>query len=627
MNILESHRASDHLDQTLHLEKDRVIDIKNDTDEDIIKDNIATLSVSHKNTQKDDLATLRTLLLGKEYDDLIAFKKNHQNHTKHSQAIANVISEALDIRSTRDGSVAKALSPTIEQALVTSINENPKPIADALYPVMGPAIRKLISESLSQMLATFNQLLERSLSPKSILWRLDAWRTGRSYSEVILLKTLVYQVEEVFLIHRDDGLLLQHASLGSVIIQDSDMVSGMLTAIQDFISDSFAVEGGEHSGLNTLRLGDLTVIIEHGPKAALAAVVRGKPPENIRLFLTSSLEAIHHQHRNDFIEYNGDNSPFDRSQQLLQRCLKVQKQEKTKNYRPAIIALSLFMLGTGYWGYIKYQQHQIQQQTELAAKVLEEKLRLQWQSVLSTLRNEPGLVVIHTEKGLSDNEIEVLLDPLARQPAQVISHLTFDTPIVFKTKPYLSTEDGITLSRAKHLLHAPEQVTFDVENAVLQVSGKASLKWEKHLQKRWQQIPGIQQLDTSSLLTYDSNLPIMNALKQEIEQSKVLFDSNDAKLTTISHIQLQIVSRSLDTLIRLAKQSQKSVKVSLTGHTDNIGTERINTQLALQRMKVVKEKFIALGVPEFSFVDQMNVALQKKDERSVRYQINIIENR
>ena len=75
------------------------------------------------------------------------------------------------------------------------------------------------------MLENFNQLLEQSLSPKSLRWRFDAWRTGRSYSELVLLNTLEYEVEQVFLIHQETSLLIQHVYSEFAEKKDPDMVS------------------------------------------------------------------------------------------------------------------------------------------------------------------------------------------------------------------------------------------------------------------------------------------------------------------------------------------------------------------------------------------------------------------
>jgi hypothetical protein len=99
----------------------------------------------HNKATNNDLEKLRAILLGKDYDELIAFKENAQNHYKYSQSIAKVVSEALAIRSMQDDSVAETLAPTIQKALTRSIEKDPKPLADALYPVMGPAIRKSIN--------------------------------------------------------------------------------------------------------------------------------------------------------------------------------------------------------------------------------------------------------------------------------------------------------------------------------------------------------------------------------------------------------------------------------------------------------------------------------------------------
>ena len=154
-----------------------------------------------------EIAQLRQLLLGKDYDFLLTLKQQFENSEQYSASVASVITEALKLRARQDNSLAEVLAPTVEQALSQSIYENPQHLADVLYPVMGPAIRKSINETLSEALGTFNQLLEQSLSFRALRWRFDAWRTGRSYSEIALMRTLVYQVEQVFLIHRHSSLL------------------------------------------------------------------------------------------------------------------------------------------------------------------------------------------------------------------------------------------------------------------------------------------------------------------------------------------------------------------------------------------------------------------------------------
>lgn len=106
-----------------------------------------------------------------------------------------------------------------------------------------------------------------------------------------MLHALLYRVEQVFLIHRETGLLLRHVAADTVEMQDPEAVSGMMTAIQDFVHDAFKVADNET--LDTFQVGELTVWVEQGPKAYLAALIRGNPPQEVRSTLQGTLSMIH----------------------------------------------------------------------------------------------------------------------------------------------------------------------------------------------------------------------------------------------------------------------------------------------------------------------------------------------
>ena len=136
-------------------------------------------------------------------------------------------------------------------------------MADALFPVMGPAIRRSILETLRSYLESFNQIMDQSLSWQGLNWQIEGIRTGRSFTEVVLLHSLVFRVEQVFLIHKKTGLSLGHVAAPAVAMQDPTIVSGMLSAIQDFVRDSFHSESGQ--GIERMNVGDLDVWVEAGP--------------------------------------------------------------------------------------------------------------------------------------------------------------------------------------------------------------------------------------------------------------------------------------------------------------------------------------------------------------------------
>ncbi len=222
-----------------------------------------------------ELEELRRLLLKPEQAKIEELDQRFASPELLAEQVGGVLARAVAIRGSPDDKLALVLRPIVENAIRSSVTSNPQFFADILYPVMGPAIRKSIAEALSAMIESFNYSLETTFSWKYVKWRWEAIRTGRTFSEVVMLHTLVYRVEQLFLLHRDSGLVLRHVFAPGVVVQDVDLVSGMLTAIRDFVQDSF---GGGQDSLESLRVGDLGVWIEQAPHTVLAAVVRGNPP-------------------------------------------------------------------------------------------------------------------------------------------------------------------------------------------------------------------------------------------------------------------------------------------------------------------------------------------------------------
>ena len=228
------------------------------------------------------LEDLRSLLLKPEQAKIDELDRRLSSPESLAEQVGGVLAHAVAIRGSPDDKLALVLRPIVENAIRSSVRSNPQFFADILYPVMGPAIRKSIAEALRAMMESFNSSLEMTFSWKYVKWRWEAIRTGRSFSEVVLLHTLVYRVEQLFLLHRDSGVVLRHISAPGIVSQDADMVSGMLTAIQDFVHDSF---GGGEDSLESFRVGDLGVRIEQAPHTVLAAVVRGNPPAELSTLL------------------------------------------------------------------------------------------------------------------------------------------------------------------------------------------------------------------------------------------------------------------------------------------------------------------------------------------------------
>ena len=556
-----------------------------------------------------EIAQLRQLLLGKDYDFLLTLKQQFENSEQYSASVASVITEALKLRARQDNSLAEVLAPTVEQALSQSIYENPQHLADVVYPVMGPAIRKSINETLSEALGTFNQLLEQSLSFRALRWRFDAWRTGRSYSEIALMRTLVYQVEQVFLIHRHSSLLLGHVVADNAMSNDPDMVSSMLSAIQDFIADSFHVQQEEH--LRTLSLGDLTVLVEHGPYAVMALVVRGNSPSELRSSLVEVLENIHRQYAQALKAYNGDNGAFSTVSHELSRCLKVQRQVHSTQ-KPWLAYGALLSLGVGlaYWAYHYYNFQQWQQ------------------AVIQATKNLPGIALLESEVVDDQFVLKGLQDPLVASPlSQLPADLQAAYPLQWQAKPYLSMDESLVLQRAQHILKPPATVTLSLNQGVLSLQGQAEQSWLTEAQQRYSGVTGINALDIQALQLTDSEALNLQRLSQAIVNSPYNFALASAEIDS-QQANIAQLSKTILALLNAAHKRRQFVQIKLIGNTDLTGSDAFNTSLALQRAQNMRNILVAAGVPAFCMVaygagQQGLPSTTIKNERSVSYQVDL----
>jgi hypothetical protein len=378
------------------------------------------------------------------------------------EEVSEVLPAALKKSAKKDNQLSEATIPLVEENIRQSIQRNPRILAEAIFPIIGPAIRKAIAEALSQMVQSLNQTLENSLSPKGLRWRFEAMQTGKPFAEIVMLNSLLYRVEQVFLIHKKTGILLQHVAIDATETQDSEMVSGMLTAIQDFVHDSF--QTSEDATLDALKVKDLSVWIENSPDTILAAVIRGSAPLNLREIFLEAIEQIQFEQRRDLQLFEGDTSVFDDTKPVLQECLQMQMGEKEKPPAKIITPFSvlasllgILILIAGFF-YVRDYWH--------------------WSNYVERLKNERGIVVTETNRGWFKHEIEGLRDDLAIEPETLLSEYGYDTNNVnSQWRAFQDLEPQFVLERAKKLLNPPPNITLKLEDGVLEAHGIAENGW------------------------------------------------------------------------------------------------------------------------------------------------------
>jgi OOP family OmpA-OmpF porin len=529
----------------------------------------------------DGLDQLRDLLVAPEREAIEALRNQLDDPAFGARQLSRALPDAL-ARAGEDRRLADALQPPVEAAISASIRRNPKPLADALFPVMGPAIRKAIAHTLSGMLESLNRTLEHSVSLRALQWRVTAWRTGKPFAEIVLLNTLVYRVEQVFLIHAETGLLLQHVTADAVSAQDADMVSGMLTAIRDFARDSFG--GRAEDTLDTFRVGELSGIIEQGPHAYIAAVVRGARPPDLRHTLQRALETIHLQQTADFEQFTGDAARFDDVRPVLQECLESQYRgaDAPVSRRKWWIALGVAAALLAAWvGYRWFQQRR-------------------FDAYLHALRAQPGVVVVDAHREGGRFVVSGLRDPFAVDPALLVaaSGLAGDR-VEGRWQLYQALDLRLAVPRATSVLQPPPGVTFTLRGDTLVATGEASTVWIREASLLARTLPGIRQFDPSGL----QNAELREASRR-IEAVMLQFVRGTAEIVPGQDAALQAMIGELRQLDLRAREQNVRFRVVVTGHTDADGPAERNLALSRERAAAVVAAMPRDGFPALEFVSR-----------------------
>ncbi len=80
-------------------------------------------------------------------------------------------------------------------------------------------------------------------------------------------------IEDVFLLYHRDGILIKHETRRLRPDVDMDILSGMLTAVQQFVKD--ALRGDDYADLNEMTVGHMHILIGRGKWLVLAARMEG----------------------------------------------------------------------------------------------------------------------------------------------------------------------------------------------------------------------------------------------------------------------------------------------------------------------------------------------------------------
>ena len=533
-------------------------------------------------TGGDPFSRLRELLLGDERRQIGKLERQLDEWQLSSEEVAERLPEALALSGARDERLARALAPTIEAGIDESVERDPQRIAQAVYPVLGPAIRKAIAETMAGFVDSLNRAIEHSLSLRGLKWRLEAWRSGVPYSQIIIKHALVYRVEQVFLIHRETGLLLVHQQGEDTQAKDPDLVSAMLTAIRDFVSDSFDAE--DEGGLENFRVGNLNVLVERGPRALIATVVRGQPPAELRRRLQETLERIHLHFHAPLNAFAGDAAPFEPARPLLDACLETVLTTDKAAGRGWVARVGWLLLAFLLVAAIAWLVHS----------------SLRWRRVVGTLERAPGIVLIEADRSFGHWRLRGLYDADTADPQALLLESGVDPARVEANwQPYLSLDPRLVAERARRRLVPPPSVELKLDRGRLVATGSSSPRWRARAEGLAGSLPGVAEIDLSGVELLPS--PELRDAQARVEELRVLFGLGSADLEAASRTVLEQLGPALRRLRESAAEQGYAVAVDIVGRTDATGSEETNRLLSRQRADAVRQALIEAGYPGGAF--------------------------
>ncbi len=568
------------------------------------------------------LEKVRTLLLGKENSRIT---KSIQKDAR--SLVADVITEALHDRQKKDNSVNKVLQPFVEESVKQSVAHNSEQLVSSLYPLVGSLVRKSVAAFLSDFMEKTNQLLENSLTIKGLKWRFKARQSGVSYAQYAASQTFVYRVEHVFLIHRETGLLLNTVALDHESKSNADIVSAMLTAINDFVGDSFlSDQEGQKEQLQSVSTDNFNLLIKPGPSALVVAAVSGNPPQSISNQLQLTLENIHSLYFYELNRFNGDNKDFNSADNLLRDCLLSEQKEIVAEQKKTLWLAWLIVLLVVI--YVGYQSFNWFKSAQLHEKIMQ-------------LDSQPGIIIKQLKiKQLDDITLDVLRDPDALNIHDWLKDNTLNpAQLTITERNYHSLDQQILQQRAQRIVSAYPNISASWKNHSLMLTGTIDLIKTEQLRNTLA-IAGFtegENLNTEQL-NLVSNTP--SSTHKEIKQQ--LFDQLVGRIASIQlnfsvasenitpqmQPSLQRLYLYIQQLTPIAKELNIDFGLLILGSSDNTGNKSTNNILSmkranntaeiLQRKGIAKDRMYVVGLGQ---IDIKNIS---STARSVMF--NVIYN-
>ncbi len=532
------------------------------------------------------LSELRRLIVGPEAERLLTLERDLGDPERQAQAIARALPRAVTIRTSSDRQLHIATEPVVAHALREVVRKDPEQLADALFPIVGRAVRKAVAAAFAALVERVSAAVEHTFTLQGLRYRLEAARTRRPVAEIVLRHSLLFRVEHVFLLHRPTGLLLAHASAEANGVQDPEMVAAMFSVIEGYVRETLA----EREPLTQFEVGDLAARIEYGPSAMLVALVRGTVPTSLAAELRDALERIHVAHRDVLVAFRGgDTQAFVECQPTLEACLLTGQRARRPSARPRVVLALVCLLALGL--------ALAASASVVEARRADHRLR----ELADALAAEPGIVLLGATREGQDFALTGLRDPLAREPRSVLAARGLDLRrTTLRFEPYFSTDRRLLARRLTAAIAPPSTVVLTVEGDAASAAGVASREWLQRARLAVGLLPGLTSLDVTGVREQEAIAAVDEAARVaeravfHFPPGEALFDPS----APANARRFDALAAALEAILANAPRAGVHPRFELDGSSDRTGTEARNEVLSRSRAEAVRTALVRRGVPE-----------------------------
>lgn len=567
---------------------------------------------------------IKRLLLSDELDLLETLRTRFDQLEKRvgddpalSVSVSRIVVEVLREAGVRDHDrLARTMAPLVVAAMREEIRNSRDMMVDALYPITGRLVAAAVRNAFQELLEKINRKMDDSLSVERWQVRLKARVSGRSEAEILLERNPPFEIEEVLVIHKGTGLLVAHAgeSEGADGKIDSDLVSGMLTAIMAFARDAMgAAESGE---LRTIGFAESELFLRSSPAVILAVKASGTPPRQFRGRLEEVFCDLIDRWGETIGGSDGSMPDAERPaliadlQQRLQALDKAAESPIREPSRKGLVVLAaaaaILLAWAGYGGFRSYQAAGIQAMASsvVAQEPLVAGYPIDVRYDRAAHRVEvSGLLPVAAAK---DRITQALAQALPEVPSEVTVRLLPRGEV----EQLAELQSGLraSLDEFGERLSGLEDLTGRVGSSVSSVSGDLGTQM-KRLEQQFvnlegmagsleKSIGGLNRKVSDDLALVDNRLqglesPEPSSLDRLAgwTDEHAIFFTRDAEFRSSSDAEAK-----LRVLADLMAGLPAEVSLRVVGYSDRIGTMEENRVLSLSRAEAVSSRLAALSV-------------------------------